>query len=252
MKGQLYYTLLLLSVGTVIKANSQQTGIEVNHRFTAGAGVLMVDDKRLELAGEDVTTAGFHYAFVNRSRRMQKMIGADLSTGAGNEGKRGLRSTRLLLQYSHAFSLVDRTRRRWNNYAGYAFTINPHYLRSGDAYSWATVGVLSFYNSFQYSWKKSKASADITIPVIGFSSRPKDDKIYKSTVSGLLYNSFSALDLTSLHNLRSVTLNLNYQQRLTDRLSFTVRGGYIYQRLTNTNRFKEQVYSLQAGLIYHR
>lgn len=245
----------LLSAGfaciIVINTKAQTAATVGVHTLTAGAGMQVLKDDVLSLSSEKINTTSLTWSFSNNNGYRKKNILAGFEKGISSLGKNTLHSSEFVLQYTNAFSLVKNKSSRWNNYTGYSISVNPKYMESGDRYSWASVNSVSFYNSLEHSWQKSSVLLGISVPLAGFGSRPGLNATYKGSVNDMLYNSFSNLEFTSLHNLKAINISLQYQQAITGRLSVTAGGSYSYKDMKINDSFLQQGYEVHAGLSYH-
>jgi len=244
-----------LSVGfvcaTLVNTKAQTAVSANNHTLTAGTGIQVVKDNALSLSSESLSSTSLTWSFSNGNRYRRKSILAGFEKGSGNSAKESLHSNEFMLQYTNAFSLMKNKSGRWNNYTGYSISVNPQYIKAGDQYSWASVNSLSFYNSLERSWQKSILALDISVPLAGLVSRPGLNTTYKGSVNDMLYNSFSNLAFTSLHNLKAVNISLQYQQAITGRLSIAAGASYSYKDMSINYGFLQQAYEVHAGLSYH-
>jgi hypothetical protein len=234
----------------VINTKAQATASGNNHTLTAGAGIQVLKDDALSLPSESLSSTSLAWSFSNSNGYRKKSILAGFERGSGNSAKESLHSNEFMLRYTNAFSLLKNKSGRWNNYTGYSISINPQYIKAGDQYSWASVNSLSVYNSLERSWQKSILSLDIFVPLAGLGSRPGINTTYKGSVNDMLYNSFSNLAFTSLHNLKAVNISIQYQQAVSGRLSVTAGASYSYKDMTINYRFLQQAYEVHAGLSY--
>jgi hypothetical protein len=234
----------------VTNATAQNVEAGSSHTITAGTGTQLLQDDGLSSSSERLTSLELSWAFLNSNAYRKKSIGVSVEGSVGNTGKDQLRSTEFTLQYRNAFSVLKNKTSGWNNYIGYSISVNPQYLKTENEYSWATVNSLSLYNSLVYTWKKSAVSFDLSVPLAGLASRPGVNTAYKGSVNDMLYNSFSNMDFTSLHNLKAINLSLQYQKIITGRLHFTAGASYSYKDLSVEAGFLQEAYKVHTGLSY--
>lgn len=139
-------------------------------------------------------------------------------------------------------------------YWGYSIDANPSFLKLRDKqfekFSWNSVNSLNIYQAYTYKCKRSSFSFSFHIPVIGFSSRPDNNTKYPTDFNGVLYNSYSNLSLTSLHNYKAVNLDLSYGHRINAKWNFNAGLNYRYSDLETTLPVQLQSAGIQAGLLF--
>lgn len=244
--------ILCFGLATVLAfhAKSQVNETESHHIVLAGTGVMILTEGFMPVVSQDINVMSLTYSFATINARRKKSIMAGFERGAANADKNSVRSNEFILQYATAFSLLKDNGGKWNNYTGYSITVNPQYSRTGEQYSWATVNSMSLYNSLTWSSKKNILSFDLVVPLVGFSSRPRENTIYKGSANAMLYNSFSRLSFTSLHNLKALDISFKYQRAVTGSLRIISGGSYSYKELSVANSFLRRGFGLHAGLSY--
>lgn len=137
-------------------------------------------------------------------------------------------------------------------YLGYSIDANPSFLKLQnkqlEKFSWNSVNSLNIYQAYTYKRNRSSFSFSFHIPVIGFSSRPDNNTKYPTDFNGVLYNSYSNLSFTSLHNYKAVNLDLNYEHRINAKWNFKAGVNYRYSDLETTLPVHLQSAGIQAGL----
>jgi hypothetical protein len=228
---------------------SQNTRSINCHSFTIGISSLSVTDNYLDLSLKGIQSTELAYSYSAISPYRKKSILIAWNNGqAGNAKLNDFRAV-----YADAFSVIKNKNSRFNTYLGYTISTNPVFITKGNEvkqYSWAASTSLSAYSSSVYSWRKNNISLDLSIPVVGFASRPENNKSYGGNMNELLYESYDNLFFTSFHNQKSVLLSVQYSREISKRIHLQAGYQYSYKKLIENDLFRQVSDGLQAGFSY--
>ena len=235
----------------IINTNAQTAETGNSHSFTVASGSYLLSDGHLSLLFARINSRGLAWSYTKSDAYHKKSITAEFEYGTRDYSTNQVRVNGFLLEYKNAFSVIKNKNSSFNNYTGYSIKTNSQFIRSGDQYSWAGITSLSLYNSLNYTWRGNTVSFDLSIPLIGFVTRPETDKTYKGFLNDMLYNSLNHPVFTSLDNHKELNLSFQYYRTISNRLSFLARASYFNKEiLVNKIKFSEQGNRFQAGLSF--
>ena len=216
------------------------------HQLSVLAGRQSINDDHLDLSSANSNMKGLAWSYANNNAHQRKSLTIVYEYGNTNNYK----TAGYLIEYKNAFSISKYKNNGFTNYIGYSVKSDYQYIRYAEQYSWTAVNALSLYNSLNYSWEKNAFSFDVSIPVIGFVSRPDPEKQYEGAVNSMLYNSLSNPVFVSFHNYKEIDLSLRYMRYISNRFVFTTGISFSDQKILTENRFSKKEYQYQAGLSY--
>ncbi|WP_276502978.1 hypothetical protein [Terrimonas pollutisoli] len=242
---------LLMTMAIVQETLAQEKDAMRSHSFTTGISSLLVGDDYLGVYERKLKVAGIGYRFQVLSPYRKKAINVNWNKGTS----RGIGLSEFEISYSDAFSIVKNKKSFFNSYVGYSVGTNPVFLKTNTRetarYSWAASTSLSLYNTTTYTWKNNSLYLELFLPVIGFASRPVRNNVYKESINGILYDSYSNISFTSWHNLRAVTASLKYAKQLSKSWGVSVAYSYNYKQMKKSYDFLEKGSGIQAAISWH-
>jgi hypothetical protein len=229
---------------------AQNSAMVSEHSLAANVSLSNITDRYFEINSKKFLAGGLTYSFSSYNRYHKKELLVSWDKGSSTGSKDQLTMNNIHLQYSNGFSLVRNKKSWFNYYVGYSVLTNPQLIKSSSEYSWATINALSLYNSLAGSFNKTTVSLDITVPLAGLASRPVTDEVDNGNFNEMMYNSYSGLFFTSVHNLKAVDASLHFEQQFTVRLRLHASLSYCYKELKSDYLFREANYKGSAGLTY--
>ncbi len=239
-------TLLIVSE----RAAGQQTGN--THSFSVGTTDYTLDDATVYPFTAKDKTISFGYDFLKQTQKRKTGLSFLWQQGNFNKGDNRINLNSASFRVSDGFLVFKSRDRRLKGYAGYSINLNPSYgkieNKTSSYYTWSTINTLDFYQSYNYSWKKNNLSLDIYLPLIGAVSRPEAHSVYPTDMNGVLYASYSNLDLASWHNYKAVSLSLDYRRTLSQRWQLFAGLRYRYSELETELPVSQRSAGIQAGV----
>lgn len=241
-------TLLLFSY---MHTTAQQNG--VYYSLTAIAGDYHYSDATIE-SKPDGKRFGAAYNVTKKSRARQTTLelgwqGARI--GGANEK---YSVNEFSLQWSDGFKIGAKRLGNFSAFVGYSIHLNPSFAKAtgktNDEYTWSTVNTLGLYQSYHYNWQRQGLSLNVQVPLIGAASRPGLLTEYPDDMNGLLYDSYSNLQLISWDNYKDVALKLNYHRELTSRMQINAGLRYRYMELETVLPVKSRSLAVEAGVSF--
>lgn len=226
--------------------------VEKYHSVLFGAETLKLKDLSVLPVSVTGTGTSVSYSYRKQSAARYSIVSAAWTNALFNSDDGRLQLNKFSVQLSDGF-LINRGRIGFfKAYLGYSIDANPSFLKfqntQSEKYSWSSVNSLNLYQAYTYKRNRNSFSFSIHIPVIGFSSRPGTDTKYSSDINGVLYNSYSHLFLTSIHNYKAADLDLNYEHSLGNKWTFKAGVNYRYSDLETSLPVQLQSAGMQAGL----
>ena len=245
------YILLLAITGiTYDPASAQNNKTTTGHIVNVSLEISDISDTYLSLYSEKFLSTGLAYTFLTSNAFHKKQLSLSWEKGNSKSDKDPVNVNNISFQFVNGFSVLKNKNTPVNYYVGYHISANPCFIKSRELYSWTTLNSLSLYNSVVYSHNKSKISFDLVIPFAGLASRPDGSESYSGDINEMLYNSYSGLTFTSIHNLKAIDASLLYGQDLTKRLRLQAGFSFSFKELNTGYLFTERTYRINTGLSY--
>jgi hypothetical protein len=230
---------------------AQQNG--VYHSLTAIAGDYYYSDASIE-SKPDGKRFGVAYNVTKKSRARQTTfeLGWQGARIGGTNEKYSVNE--LSLQWSDRFKIGAKRLGNFSAFVGYSIHLNPSFAKAtgktNDEYTWSTVNTLGLYQSYHYNWQRQGLSLDVQVPLIGAASRPGLLTEYPDDMNGLLYDSYSKLQLISWDNYKDIALKLAYHHELTSRVQVNAGLRYRYMELETVLPVKSRSLAGEAGVSF--
>jgi len=190
------------------------------HSLSVGTSAYHIKDVSIQLNPVKGKSVNWQYGLLNQAAKRKTSLSINWNKGVFNTIEGQARLTDLSIAVTDGFRLFKNAD-RFRVYLGYGVSINPSYTKVNNKdyayYSWSSNNSLDLYQSYSYSWKQQAVSIGISIPVIGFSSRPVADESYPTEINEALYNSYDKNFFTSLHNSRSIAISARFKKNLNER-----------------------------------
>jgi len=232
------------------EVSAQQEETKSLHSFTGGVSSRLISDEYNHLSLEKIIATDFSWQFSNFNAYRRKQLSVNWSGGRSE----AMQLNELNIEYSEAFSLLKDKTNRFNFYLGYKIGTDPVFINARNqqvnSHSWANTTSFSFYSAATYYRNKNKFLLDLSLPLIGFGSRPLMTTTYQEDVNALMYNSLNHVFFTSLHNQQAVNISIQYSRELTNRISLQAGCRYNYQQIKEGYYFLEKGYGFYAGFLY--
>ncbi len=247
MKLKMFLVVLILLNGKSLLYGQAD---EKYHSVVLGMESLRIKDGSVL----PVSVTGTSISFSYRKQSATRNSGVSMSwiNGLFTSGDSRLKLNEFSVMLSDGFLINRKAAGFFKAYLGYSIDANPSFLKLQnkqlEKFSWNSVNSLNIYQAYTYKRNRSSFSFSLHIPVIGFSSRPDNNTKYPTDFNGVLYNSYSSLSFTSLHNYKAVNLDLNYEHRVNAKWNFKVGVNYRYSDLETTLPVQLQSAGIQAGL----
>ncbi len=222
------------------------------HLATAGVSINNIDDASVQPSSFSGQTIDFQYALLKQDRKRKTELSVDLNTGnlSIEDGQTCL--TDLSITLADGFRISGKGNRQFSFYIGYVVNYNPAFIKvkgKDDNYTtWNSSSSICFYQSYNYSWRKQSFSIDISIPLLGFSSRPQSNDDYAGNMNGALYNSLSNVFVTSVHNNAAAALIGRFQRTLTPAWQFVASATYKVNDMQSAIPVKRESLGIRAGV----
>jgi hypothetical protein len=222
------------------------------HVLTVGAGFKELEDLYIQPRSVEGNVLMVGYSFLKQSETGKQGIYIEWNHGSLSGSGANVKTNDFGIRFSQAFSLLKSKNRKLNGFWGYSINTSPSYIsvdnKDGKKYSWSTSSGLSFYQSVVYTAGSNRLALDIYVPLIGLASRPEENDYYHHTVNGVLYDSYSNLFATSLHNQRAVSATLDFSTAVGKEVRVVVGGRYDYSHLEKEKVYTDNKVGLYAGI----
>ena len=223
------------------------------HSVVLGVESLRVKDESVLPVSVTGTGTSVSYSYRKQSATRNSVFSAAWTKALFSSGDSRLELNKFSIMLSDGFLINRRKAGFFKAWLGYSIDANPSFIKLQnkqlEKYSWNSANSLNLYQAYTYKYNKGIFSFSIHVPVIGFSSRPGKNTKYPTDINGLLYNSYSNLSLTSLHNYKAINLDLNYEHRINAKWNFKAGVNYRYSDLETTLPVQLQSAGIQAGLL---
>jgi hypothetical protein len=240
---------LLLTAIMVLGSGIAVTG---QHVINIGTGFKELEDPFVFSHSVEGNTLSVDYSFLRSGEAKRKSM--DMQWDLGSLSGRGVsvKTNDLKLRFSQAFSIIRTRNKRLNAFLGYSIYTNPSFInvkdKEGKKYSWSTSSGLSLYQCLVYMVGRNRLALDIYVPVIGLASRPEEKDYHHHTMNGVLYDSYSDLFMTSLHNQRAVSASLDFSTALSKDIRVNFGGRYDHNYLEKEDVYSDNKAGLYAGI----
>lgn len=231
--------------------NAQQNGLY--HSLAISSGDFSITDASID-ATLDGKQMGIGYEAMKKDRKRMTTFALDWEGASVNKGSDKYKVNEFSLQWSDGFKIGVNRLGRFNAFVGYSLHFNPSFIKiSGKDdhyYTWSTINSFGLYQSYQYNWERQSISLDVHLPVIGFASRPGMVIVYPDDFNGLLYDSYSKLELISWDNYKDIEVKLGYHRELTSRWQLNAGAQYRYMELETAFPVRSSIVDVQAGVSF--
>lgn len=232
-------------------ANAQQNGLY--HSLAISSGDYNLTDASID-ATLDGKRMGIGYEVMKKSRKRMSTLGIDWEGASVNTASNKYKLNDFSLQWSDGFKIGVNRFGRFNAFVGYSLHLNPSFIKVAGKddhyYTWRTINTLGLYQSYQYNWDRQWISLDIYLPVIGAASRPDMVTVYPDDVNGLLFDSYSKLELISWDNYKDIDVKLGYHRELTSRWQLNAAAQYRYMELETSLPVTNRLIGVEAGVSF--
>jgi len=226
---------------------------EKYHSVVLGMESLRVKDESVLPVSVTGTGGSVSYSYRKQTATRNSVFSIAWTKALFSSADSRLQLNKFSIMLSDGFLINRKGAGFFKAYLGYSIDANPSFIKLRDKqfekFSWNSVNSLNLYQAYTYKHNKGVFSFAIHVPVIGFSSRPGKNTKYPTDINGLLYNSYSNLSLTSLHNYKAINLDLNYEHRINAKWNFKAGVNYRYSDLETTLPVQLQSAGIQAGLL---
>lgn len=226
---------------------------EKYHSVILGMESLRVKDESVLPVSVTGTGGSVSYSYRKQTANRNSVFSTAWTKALFSSADSRLQLNKFSIMLSDGFLINRKGAGFFKAYLGYSIDANPSFLKLRDKqlekFSWNSVNSLNVYQAYTYKRYRSSFSFSFHIPLIGFSSRPDNNTKYPTDFNGVLYNSYSNLSLTSLHNYKAVNLDLSYEHRINAKWKFKAGLNYKYSDLETTLPVQLQSAGIQAGLL---
>lgn len=244
-------TAISFSLFIGIITDAQQNG--VYHSLSVSSTNYNLRDVSID-ATPDGTRMGIGYEAMKKSRRRISSFAVEWQGGSANSVLNEYHVNDFSLRWSDGFKLGVNRFGKLDAFIGYSVWLNPSFIKiSGkddSYYTWSSINTLGLYQSYRYNWRRESLSLDIHLPVIGAVSRPGLQSVYPQDMNGLLYDSYSKLELISWENYKDIAVKLGYHRELTSRWQLNAAARYRYVELETSLPLKNKLVGVEAGISF--
>jgi hypothetical protein len=185
------------------------------HSLFVGTSANYIKDVSIQVNPVKGNSTSWQYGLLNQDVKRKTSLSINLNKGVFNIVEGNAKLADISIAVTDGFRLFRNTD-HFRIYLGYGITVNPSYTKVNNKddsyYSWSSNNSLDLYQSYSYNWKRQTVSLGISIPVIGFSSRPVANESYPTSVNEVVYNTYDETFFTSLHNSRSIAISASFKK----------------------------------------
>jgi hypothetical protein len=245
------YAFVVLFVFICIHVDAQQNGLY--HSLSINPGDYNLADASIDTK-LDGKRLGVGYEVMKKDRTRMSTLAINWNGSSINTSSNKYNLNEFSLRFSDGFKIGVNRFGRFNAFVGYGLHLNPSFIKitgkDDRYYTWTTVNTLGIYQSYQYNWNRQSITLDVYVPVVGGASRPDMVTVYPDDVNGLLFDSYSKLELISWDNYKDIEVKLGYHRELTSRWHLNAGAQYRYMELETSLPVNSRLVGVEAGVSF--
>lgn len=223
-----------------------------SHSISIGSAAVTMKDSSVFNGSIDQSMTRVGYDFERETSGRKSRVSLSVQKGRFTLPEGHASWSSFSLGVTNGYRFIQSKDRRFKGYVGYNINVNPSFTKvvgkTPDYYSWSSVNTVGLYQSYGYSWEKSRLDLDIHFPLAGFMSRPGKDILYPSDMNGALYNVYSDAKFISWHNYNAYNFSLKYSRAIGKRVSLFVKLYHSYNNLKTELPVRLREWGVMTGI----